>query len=199
LNRTFVLFNINEELDTKEKILNLFENTCRLDSVEFIERPLVEKILGGYEPLRNHHFEKPKVTTKRAALFKFISNSAARKTLDTLKEVKIAEETTGYVFKHHFYWLNEDWKMVRKAEPYRKNYREEKRNERLSFSDSQEETTSNSEGRSESIEDFSASFSSSPCWKTALFPLLEENGKLNSQDEFGFLNNEFFTPMNFWT
>jgi len=81
LNRTLALFNVPENYDEK-RIRELFGNDSRIGEIEFIYDNAVDKIFETYkgeEPL-------PHIIIKKACLLRFASNSAARKTLETLIE-----------------------------------------------------------------------------------------------------------------
>jgi len=167
-----VLFNLDDSLSNQNKILNVFENSSRVESVKYIQDQEVEQLLEGYHPLKDHFFEKPKVKTKLACLIKFSSNSAARKTLDTMLE--------SYRLKLQFFWLNEEGLLVRKAEPYRKDYKDEK------FRDDDFDENSSPVGVMENLGDLSFSSAStelenSPCaWTSFVIPILDEGFSNNS-------------------
>jgi hypothetical protein len=108
LNKTLILFNLSSNFNS-QSLKELFSSTSRVQGTQFIEGKDVDQILNNYEPLAERWFPKPQVSTKKAVLLHFTSNSGARKTLDTLKNDSL-----------QFYWINVYGKLVRRAEPYRK-------------------------------------------------------------------------------
>lgn len=103
-----VLFNVTEELN-KGNIMDLFAVKSRVDSISFFEGAEVDQLLKGYSPLENRYFPKPSIIIKRACVLNFCSNSAARKTIDSLMN-----ET------YQFYWMNINGRILRIAEPYKR-------------------------------------------------------------------------------
>mmetsp|Transcript_41145 Transcript_41145/g.36471 ORF Transcript_41145/g.36471 Transcript_41145/m.36471 type:complete len:95 (-) Transcript_41145:884-1168(-) len=82
---------------SQRDILALFSNCQRIKSVEFIHGDPVLSILNNYSPIKGHYFEKPIIQTNRAVLIHFFSNSAARKTLDTVIDRQNVQ----------LYWVND--------------------------------------------------------------------------------------------
>jgi tetratricopeptide (TPR) repeat protein len=149
-NKILILLNVSYGT-TQETIMSLFSNTSRIENVEFIEGDSARKLLQSCEPLSGRLFELPSLITDRVCLLRFDTNSAARRTLDTLKE------TT----KYQFYWMNESGKIVRSAKPWVKNLKKE-------------ESTDTSDSQSDSFE-----MPKEPnhyyFWGNVVYPMIEEN------------------------
>jgi len=154
LNKTLVLFNLASNF-SNQNVKELFGSTSRVQGIQFIEGKEVEQILENYDPLAERWFPKPSVSTSRAVLLHFTSNSGARKTLDTLKNDAL-----------QFYWINVYGKLVRRAEPYRK-----KENHSDQSSDKGE------------VADFEGQTSKN-CWGSYVFPSSFEAVDAEDSDNF---------------
>jgi len=151
LNRSLVCFDIPEDFN-EEEIRKLFENPTRIDRMEFITDQKLLDVVASFDLSPENQGEKLTTTSKRACMLHFLSNSAARKTLDTVFEDQ----------KYIFYWVGETGKIAKRAEPYKRKFKEDL--------DKKEST---SEDCSDSFEESSPS--SGPCWASCVFPSLEEN------------------------
>lgn len=118
LNRSLILFNVPNNYD-EEKIKSLFNNSSRLNEIEFLYDQQVRDILNAYPK-----DDAPLIINAKACVIRFGSNSAARKTLETLKEPLI----------YQFYWMNINGELVGKAEAFKKKD-EDKKNENQNEND----------------------------------------------------------------
>jgi hypothetical protein len=174
-NRTLILFNIPQDFE-ESHVKALFKNTSRIISMDIKGNNDVDHLLNSFEFENNEPYELPVNITKRACIVGFSSNSAARKTLETL----IDQET------YKFYWINTEGKVVGHAIPFKKKQfevaenSEENRSEHISvdhhanFVKEQKTECSPSQKTLESSNDISSedSDNQSDPWKSTVFPVL---------------------------